>query len=233
VVNYVSVPSATTAFNSYLDAVFANNPQLLYLVTESEQAAAFTNQAQIYLNSNPSINMPQVLGCDGNYSSDKFLPTADINFSNGMVGANPSTKTVNPNYIAFIAAYTAKYGNPPTASYVSQAYDAIYLLAYAMLKSGETITNSQDNKVIAQGIAQNMRIVSGGDQSVQGVEVYVNSFTQAKLILPLGNINYQGASGDVDFDANGDVMSGYYLIWQVGLSGQNLIYSNRTFMQYP
>ncbi len=233
VANYISVPAATTDFSSFLPSVLAGNPQLLYLVTESEQAANFSNQIQEFLTANPSYTKPKVLGCDGNYSTDKFLPTANVSFSNGIRGTNPATRTDEANYTTFVANYTTKYGAAPTASYVSQAYDAIYLLAYAMLKSGETVISTDDSKQIALAIAQNMRRVSGGNTDIQGTVIVVNEFQKAAAILPAGDINYNGVSGLVDFDENGDIKSGFYQIWEVVANNNVLSYKTRTFIQYP
>ncbi len=233
VMNYIAVPSTVTDFSSYLSTVFSGNPDLIYLVTESEQAANFTNQAQLYLNNNPNIEIPKILGCDGNYSTDKFLPTADINFSVGFVGTNPSTKTNDVNYTLFIDNYTTKYGAAPTASYVSQAYDAIYLLAFAMYKIGEEILEIDENTIISSKIAQNLRKVSGGDPAYQGTTINVNQFAAAKTYLTTAEINYKGASGDVDFDENGDIKSGYYQIWEVFLNNDELQYKTRSYIQFP
>lgn len=32
-------------------------------------------------------------------------------------------------------------------------------------------------------------------------------------------INYQGASGDINFDDNGDITTAYYAAWSVGTNG--------------
>jgi len=232
VANFISVPSTVTDFSAYMNTIFSSNKQLLYLVTESEQAANFTNNAQTFLTNNPSYTKPIILGCDGNFSIDKFLPTADINFSKGFRGLSPTTKIDNPNYISFIANFTAKYGAAPTASYSSHAYDAVYLLAYAMQKADENIIKKGTHFEIAAAIAQNLRTISGGD-GVSGTTINVNEFSKAVTTLATTNINYEGASGSIDFDENGDIKSGYYSIWEVILNANILAYKTRTYIQYP
>jgi len=92
---------------------------------------------------------------------------------------------------------------------------------------------SKDSKMISQAIAQNLRRVSGGDPAYQGTEINVNEFAKAKTILPSGEINYKGVSGNIDFDENGDIKSGYYELWEVVKEGNDLIFTTKSYVQYP
>jgi ABC-type branched-subunit amino acid transport system substrate-binding protein len=92
-----------------------------------------------------------------------------------------------------------------TYAYSATVYDAIYTMAFAMLKAGSI----EPNKVAA-----NMRLVA--NNAPEATPVNVGEFAQAAALLKAGKrINYEGASGSVEFDEFGDVTSGTYIIWKV------------------
>ena len=96
-----------------------------------------------------------------------------------------------------------KNSAPP--SYVPQAWDAGALLVLAA-QSAKANTG--------EAIAANIRTVSAGP----GEEV--SDVCKGLELLKAGKkINYQGASGNVDIDENGDVV-GVYDIWQVQSDGK-------------
>jgi neutral amino acid transport system substrate-binding protein len=99
-----------------------------------------------------------------------------------------------------------KNGAPP--AYVPQAWDAGALLA---LSSEAAKANT------GEAIASKIREVSGGP----GEEV--TDVCKGLELLKAGKkINYQGASGNVDIDANGDVV-GVYDVWQVAGDGKTKV----------
>ena len=91
---------------------------------------------------------------------------------------------------------------PTTIPYNYQAYDAVMLIALAMVKAGETT---------GQAIRDNLRAVA----NPPGEEIFYGEFAKAVSLLKQGKkINYQGVSGLVDFTDTGDV-SGGILIWKI------------------
>jgi neutral amino acid transport system substrate-binding protein len=92
----------------------------------------------------------------------------------------------------------------PQAAYIQNSWDAAALL---MLAAQAANTNT------GEGIQSKIRDVANGP----GEEV--SDLCQAMTMLKAGKkINYQGASGNVDIDAQGDVV-GAYDIWQVEPDG--------------
>jgi len=117
----------------------------------------------------------------------------------GIFGEAASSDTSIAAYKAFASEWTAKYGEDP-GLFTANAYDAMVLVALAMVKAGAT-----DGAAINSAI----RDVAG-----PGGEV-VTSYADGLAALQAGNdINYEGASGPVDFDSSGTVTSAY-LISQV------------------
>jgi branched-chain amino acid transport system substrate-binding protein len=111
----------------------------------------------------------------------------------------------NPGYATFAEDY-AKTGHDPSAPYASHGYDATFLMALAIEKAGST-----DRRAIADALMElndpNGEVVGPGE------------WEKAKQLIADGTpINYQGASGSVDFDEKGDV-PGTYSVAIVGEDG--------------
>jgi branched-chain amino acid transport system substrate-binding protein len=81
----------------------------------------------------------------------------------------------------------------PGGAFVGQSYDAAFLLALAIEKNG-----SADRT----GISRALRAVA----SPPGEVILPGEWGKAKALIKAGQeINYEGATGTLDFDAAGDV----------------------------
>lgn len=81
----------------------------------------------------------------------------------------------------------------PNGTFVSQAYDAAFLLALAIEYNGS------DSR---EGLSQALRAVA----SAPGEQILPGEWEKARELIAAGQeINYVGASGDHEFDENGDV----------------------------
>ena len=84
-------------------------------------------------------------------------------------------------------------GMDPDAVFSAQAYDAAFIIALAIEKAG-----SADRAAVAKAV----RSVA----SAPGVEILPGEWKKAAATIAAGkDVNYQGASGDHEFDAVGDV----------------------------
>ena len=84
-------------------------------------------------------------------------------------------------------------GMDPDAVFSAQAYDAAFIIALAIEKAG-----SADRAAVAKEIR--------GVASAQGEEILPGQFDKAIAAIKAGkDVNYQGASGNHEFDAAGDV----------------------------
>jgi branched-chain amino acid transport system substrate-binding protein len=108
----------------------------------------------------------------------------------GMVAMKPGSPA-SPGIAAFEAL--AKAGNvDPTSTYVPQSYDAAFIFALALQKTG----GKKD------GLSQAIRDVA----SAPGDVILPGEWQKAVDDLKAGkDINYEGASGPVEFDKAGDV----------------------------
>ena len=109
----------------------------------------------------------------------------------GMIATKPGIPDV-PGLNAFEEAMTS-LALDPKAVFAAQAYDAAFLLALAIEEKGSAT---------AEGLNAALRKVS----SAPGVVILPGEWEKAKKAIAAGqDINYEGASGNHEFDANGDV----------------------------
>lgn len=110
------------------------------------------------------------------------------------------------SYKAFAAEY-AKTGGDPAAPYAAHGYDATFLMALAIEKAG-----AADRTKIGAALRE--------VANAPGEVIRPGEWAKAKALIAEGkDINYEGASGNVDFDANGDV-AGIYGVNVVGDDGK-------------
>jgi ABC-type branched-subunit amino acid transport system substrate-binding protein len=104
-------------------------------------------------------------------------------------------------YATFLDSFVRSFGKAPEGD-SPKFYDATYLVALALAAA-----NQNDG----QAVRDEMRVVANPPGMVVGPE----QWTAASSALAAGKkINYEGASGSVDLDANGEVIAPYS-IWQV------------------
>ncbi|MEM9047287.1 MAG: ABC transporter substrate-binding protein [Pseudomonadota bacterium] len=87
----------------------------------------------------------------------------------------------------------------PTGPYVANAYDVTFLMALAVEKAGST-----DRSLIAAALRE--------VATPPGEVILPGEWAKAKALIAAGtDINYEGATGSIDFDAAGDVPGIYQL----------------------
>ena len=192
-------------YSKHLDSVFVNKPEVFYLASYPTDGAKITNDIAKNNYITPSYQ-PFFFSNDGLYSN-YFLVNGHINIKEKFYGTAPGTAKSNVNYSAYSNNYIKRWGFEPTA-YTEYAYDALYLIAYAIAAN-----NGKDNPL---EIAPYLREISGNGVSPSASEVNVNEYKKAEaILLSGGNIDYNGASGSIEFDSNGDPGSASYIIWNI------------------
>ncbi|MFY0565628.1 ABC transporter substrate-binding protein [Archangium lansingense] len=115
-------------------------------------------------------------------------------------GTGPAATNTAP-YRAFQTAYRNKYGKESILPIDTTAYDAVYLAALALEAAGQPEGSS---------VREHLTAVSR-----DGTPYGPTEYRQAVEALRAGqDINFEGASGPVDLDANGDVVSPYH-VWRI------------------
>jgi branched-chain amino acid transport system substrate-binding protein len=112
----------------------------------------------------------------------------------------------NSSYQLFATAF-AGTGMDPAAPYASHGYDATFLVALAIEKAG-----AADPAKIAAALPE--------VANAPGEIVRPGEWEKAKALIAAGKeVNYEGASGSVDFDAAGDV-PGFYSVNTINAAGK-------------
>jgi neutral amino acid transport system substrate-binding protein len=193
-------PKGTT-FDSEVKAAFEGKPQALAALVYPETGSLILKASyEQGLSKGVTIMLP-----DGAYAPqfpDQVGKSADGKYIiEGAIGTVPGSNG------KALEDFNAKWKatNKPFTAYLQHSWDAAALI---MLAAQAAKTNT------GEGIASKIREVAGGP----GEEV--SDLCQAITLLKAGKkINYQGASGNVDIDAQGDVI-GTYDIWQVQPDGK-------------
>ena len=180
-------------YRLHVESALADKPDLIYLITFSEDGIKIAIAADSYISADYK---PRVLA---------ELPPPEeqlqsVGIYQDMIGLEPQSPT-SPDHTAFLENYQARYQATPEL-FAEAAYDALYLLALAMEQAQSTA--SVDITAHLQSV------------SLVGTKVGVGEFSRAAELIAQGqDIDYDGASGAIDFDANGDITSGTFRVWKV------------------
>jgi len=161
---------------------------------------SFVKQAKIYLKQAIDNNLFKNFWFVGSTKSKELVEALGKRHFEGMCGTVSSGLFFSSSLEKFQESYETKYGHSQT-SFLPNIYDAVVvsaLAAYSAQAMGEALTSFS--------IRDHLRRVAGwpGEQVIAGPE----GLRQALSYLRDGQeINYVGASGDVDFDENGDVVT--------------------------
>lgn len=211
--------SKESGFSGEVAQLFANgSPQALVLISFLPDTASITRELQNF-GPNP---MPQLYGVDANYV-DGLLTNGSPAVLLGMRGTAPVPPENATNLVIFQNNFANAAGFTPD-TYGDGTYDAIYLMVYAMLKA---------NAETSEAIIANLRSVSRADDP-SDVVINVNEFEKAKNAFEQGlDIDYNGASGLIDYDANGDITTGNYVIWEIVSNNGALEYTELKSVSFP
>ncbi|EKQ67400.1 ABC-type branched-chain amino acid transport system, periplasmic component [Leptolyngbyaceae cyanobacterium JSC-12] len=194
-------PKATT-FETEVQAAFSGQPEAVAAIAYAETGALLLKTAY----EQGVKTGVQILLTDGSKSEQfptQVGKTADGKFIlAGALGTVPGAdgKALD----AFSKLWQEKFNRPP-AEYAPQAWDAAALLVLAAqaakANTGEAIQSKL--REVANAPGEEVSDVCEG----------------LKLLKEGKDINYQGASGNVDIDENGDVV-GVYDVWRVEDDGK-------------
>lgn len=150
-----------------------------------------------------SGNVPALILSDGLKSDTLFADLGWEPFA-GTYGTAPGSAETETG-AAFQDAYEEAYGELPAIPYLRELYDAVYLIALAA---------EQADSTESAAIRDALREVAGapGETIRPGTEGWQSA---VEAIAAGQDIDYEGASGALDFDEAGDVAKGTIVIWQV------------------
>lgn len=222
IVTYPELPDyAQYSFAGKIDSLFAQKPDAIYLVTYEEDGVKIIQEAQ-KKGLLSGTNKPLIVGCDAVYNSD-FLVGNDpevLETMKGVVNTNPKNSKNFQKFSTSFKTFTPKNVDQrelaegsltnlldveTTNTFAATCYDAVYVLAIAMQKAG-----SPKAEHVRSALA------SVTNKKPKTITVGVQEWgTVLQTLKNKQEINYDGASGALEFDKHGDVTSGSYLVWKI------------------
>ena len=121
-----------------------------------------------------------------------------------MYGTGPASAPESAASAAWEAAWIAEYGALPVLAYVKEAYDATIALALAAQAAGRLHGAAIRDRLRAVGSSPGT-VVNAGPRGVADA---------LRILADGGEIDYEGASGSMDWDAHGDLRRGHIGIWR-------------------
>ena len=143
------------------------------------------------------------IGTDG--VKDPGFPRAagSSDYIDGVIGTAPIVEPDTPSANEFAAAYQLTYGERP-GIFDGNQYDAVILISLAIQSAGTT-----DGPAVRDALFR----VANEDGDDNGVISGQMAEALALLEEPDGDVDYEGASGPVNFDERGDVLTDYE-VWR-------------------
>ena len=217
VLESVRYDPTATSFDSVVEKVAAKNPDFVMLCAYPETGSAILKAAyEEGFMENIDWLLSEALRDDklaemvGKDKAGRYIIA-------GLKGTTPDPRVAGPACEAFKRNYTAEYGREPI-QFCSNSYDAMAVVALAIEKAGSTSGTAIRNSLREVTRPPGKKVTDIGEA--------------LRLIREgLWDINYQGASGDLHFDENGDVM-GKYCEWSIADNG-SIVLGNPIEMEGP
>ncbi len=186
-----SVPYNTgdTQFTSIVDEVLASGPDAVAVIAFAETASIIPE-----LVNTQGFASDKVYFVDGNLSNSYEFPEGTLDGAKGTLPGNFATDEFRERLLEIDPALT-------DFSYSAESYDAVILAALAAAQGG-----SDDPTTIRD----NLKSVSEGGEKCE-------TFADCLVLIGDGeDIDYDGPSGPITFDDNGDPTEAYVGIYQYG-----------------
>jgi branched-chain amino acid transport system substrate-binding protein len=188
----VNVVQDQTSYRSEVTKVFSNNPQCVFITADEQTTATlFANASDL-----GHLTVPFV-GSDV-YTNKSLIQAIGLDKASKVLTAVLGTTPAGPSIDHFTTAFHAKYGTDPDYR-AAAMYDSVIVAALAM-----TEAKSSDPSVWASHITS-----VTGDESAQEVHNYADGVTALKAGK---KIDYEGASGPMDFDKYHSVFTGETIV---------------------
>ncbi|MBX3226869.1 MAG: ABC transporter substrate-binding protein [Labilithrix sp.] len=206
---------AVAPASSYADVVgpiLEKKPQCMALITYDDVAAQFVADLKAAPGYAALDSGFFIIGTDGVYTS-AFLAKSrqdeaddtSASTAEGVFGTNPDTQPGTSEYNRFRTIYSSYFPLRPTddaPAFTANAFDAAVLIAFAIQKAGTATDRAAIRDALKEVSAPPGRPISPSEITEGLVELRGG-----------GDIDYKGASGNVDFQSNGNVNGGF-IVWQ-------------------
>lgn len=198
-------------YQNEVATIAAFKPDCMAVITYEPNADQLMSDLTAYKMGNPGAFPASffIIGTDGIYTSDfinngrttKSDPTSPT-VAEGVYGTNPDTNPPTSEYGDFKTIYQAYFPGGEPEPFTANMYDAAILVALAIEQAG-TLTDHVKIRDSLYAVAKGGKVFGPGQlgEALQAIRNGVD-------------IDYKGASGPVDIDDNGNVVSNY-IVWKV------------------
>lgn len=207
------VGAGATTYVPDLDAVFATNPEAIYLVAYPPDGILMLEE----WDAGTYADIPWVFS-EGLLSQSGFVDElvarniATTNFEGTTPGSYVGL--VGPRWATWAEDFEARWDSTPSL-FDDNVYDAMFLMALAAEYSGEAS---------GSGIQSAIQTVA----NPPGTTILPGEWAKALTEIAAGrDINYEGASGTTDLDASGDPLISQYAVW--GIDANDSIETRQVF----
>ncbi|MDA8747563.1 ABC transporter substrate-binding protein [Litoreibacter sp.] len=197
----VAINDAQPNYRGEVTKALASKPEAIYLALYPAEGTAAVRE-WISLGGSQKMIMANSL------KSDEFRDNVGLQYLGTALGtdtSSPRTESAD----AFRAAYVARFESEPNGPGLANSYDAAMIGLLAMEAAGKGASGSQ----IAAAVSKVT------DPEGTPIAADTAGFAQAAEVLAGGGtVSFQGATGNVRFDANGDV-SAPAVVWSFNEGG--------------
>lgn len=197
----VAINDAQPSYRAEVTEALAGKPEALYLAIYPTEGSSVVRE---WLSLGGTQNM--ILA--NSLKSDEFRDNVGMQYLGTALGTDTASPRVD-SADAFVAKYKERFDSEPNGPGLANSYDATMIALLAMEAAGKDATGAD----IAASVA---RVT---DPNGTPITADAAGFAAARDVLAGGGtVMYQGATGNVRFDENGDV-SAPAVIWKFTESG--------------
>ncbi|MGS4887101.1 ABC transporter substrate-binding protein [Roseibium sp. MB-4] len=197
----VAINDAQPSYRAEVTEALTSQPDALYL-------ALYPTEGKSAVREWISLGGTQNMILANSLKSDEFRDSVGLQYLGNALGTDTASPRVE-SADAFKAAYEAKFGSQPNGPGLANSFDAAMIALLAMEAAGKD----------ASGADIAAAVVKVTDPNGTAITADTAGFKAAKTTLAEGGtVMYQGATGNVRFDANGDV-SAPAVVWKFTDSG--------------
>lgn len=184
----IAINDGQASFQAEVVSALAAKPDAIYLALYPKEGIAVVRN-WISFGGTRQMVMANAL------KSDEFRDNVGLKYLGDAVGTDTSSPRVG-SANAFVELYKQRFGSEPNAPGTSNSFDAAMIALLAMEAAGKD----------AKGPAIAKAVARVTDPAGIPINADVDGFKKASKILKTGgSVMYQGATGNVKFDKNGDV----------------------------
>ena len=195
----VAIEGGQPSYLSELRRAASSGAEVLLAIAYPETAGVFLREAS------ESGLFSKFLFVDGTKNQDMFNDLG-LDVFNGSYGTAPGAPAGNPNTATFRELYAARTDGNPEALFISEGFDAAVLLALAIEKADAA--DGASIKAALRDVA-----------NPPGTQVGPGDIARALQLIRDGqDVDYEGAAGSQNFDAQGDVLNTIE-VWRVDNTG--------------